>query len=177
MKARVIYESTFGNTRAVAEAIAEGLSAAFEIETVEVGHASPDTSDVDLVVIGGPTHAWAMSRPTTRKSAQEQAAKGGIAPASDGIGVREWLASAGDGNGRMAAAFDTGVGKIGFISAGSAAKGEASRLGQHGYRLIADPEQFLVDGTAGATMLRPGELERATAWGADLARLATAAHA
>src|SRR5687767_14509631 len=64
MRALVVYESMFGNTSAVATAIATGLSTRMGVDLVEVA-AAPAALDagVDLVVAGGPTHAFSMSRP------------------------------------------------------------------------------------------------------------------
>ena len=50
----VVYESMFGNTARIAEAIAGGLDAAgVQVELVDVAHAPPAVGDVDLVVVGG----------------------------------------------------------------------------------------------------------------------------
>lgn len=66
MHAFVIYESMFGNTRKVAE----GLATSAKVDLREVG-AAPATIEggVDLLVVGGPTHAFSMSRPRTREDA------------------------------------------------------------------------------------------------------------
>lgn len=172
MKALVVYESFFNNTRQIAEAIAAGLAPTFDTEVVEVGSASTDLADHDLVVIGGPTHVWSMSRPSTRASGREQAAEQGIDPPSDGIGIREWLDGLSLSPPTKVAAFDTGVGKIGFVSAGSAAKKISTRLRSMGLSLAADPEQFLISVEDGETLLKDGELARAEGWGANLARTA-----
>jgi flavodoxin len=76
MRALIVYESMFGNTRQIAEAVAEGLraghdAAPVEVGLVEVGEAPATVADVDLLVVGGPTHALGMSRPETRQSATE----------------------------------------------------------------------------------------------------------
>jgi hypothetical protein len=62
-RALVIYESMYGNTEQIARAIGEGLGDRMQVEVVEVG-AAPTTlaADVGLVVVGGPTHAFSMSR-------------------------------------------------------------------------------------------------------------------
>jgi hypothetical protein len=166
MKALVVFESIFGNTQHIAEAIAEGLRG--EVEVVEVGKARAEIAGVDLLVVGGPTHAWGMSRAMTRSGARDQAAKAGTKPVSEGEGVRDWLARLGEPRGTVAAAaFDTAIQKTGWFPSGSAAKGEAGFLRGKGYRLIAEPEQFLVKGIDGP--LLDGELERAKAWGVHLA--------
>ena len=69
-----------------------------------------------------------------------------------------------------AAAFGTRSGKPHFVT-GSAAKGIAQRLSRHGYKLVSDPESFIVDDSPGP--LHAGELERAREWGRSLAAVAT----
>jgi len=64
MRAAVVYESMFGNTRRVAEAVAEELSLHMETDLMEVGEAPGRLeAAVDLVVVGAPTHAFSLSRP------------------------------------------------------------------------------------------------------------------
>jgi flavodoxin len=61
MRATVVYESLLGRTREVAEAVAEGLRAAAPGAVVDcrpVVDAGPDLGQVDLLVVGGPTHFW-----------------------------------------------------------------------------------------------------------------------
>src|SRR5690242_12369329 len=70
MRAVVVYESMYGNTHRIADAIGAGLEAAFDVRVVPVSHAEPELiADVDLVVVGGPTHVHGMSRASTRKAA------------------------------------------------------------------------------------------------------------
>ncbi len=67
MTALVVYESMFGNTRSVASSIGTGLSRHLEVGLVAVDRCPTLDGDVfDLVVVGGPTHAFSMSRPATR---------------------------------------------------------------------------------------------------------------
>jgi hypothetical protein len=165
MHALVIFESMFGNTRIIAEAIAEGLSSRIETELVEVG-AAPTVidDDVGLFVVGGPTHAFGMSRYGTRKSAAEQAGEGLV---SSGIGQREWLDAVEGGSDRVgAAAFDTRIDKPHWL-VGSAARGVDKRLRRLGFRVIAPSQSFYVAGTRGP--LLDGEAERARRWGRELA--------
>jgi hypothetical protein len=167
MRALVIYESMFGNTAHVAEAIAEGLRPRFEVQLVEVGQADPELEDVDLLVVGGPIHAWSMSRESTRKGAREQAEDTPIV--SQVIGIREFLAELHDANPEhpvAAATFDTAI-RTRWFPVGSAAKPAAKRLRKHGYRLVATPEHFYVGDTRGP--LLDGELERARDWARQLA--------
>ncbi len=69
-----MFESMFGNTQAIANSIAEGLSSRLNVEVAEVGVAPSSISDdVALLVVGGPTHVFGMSRPRTRQDAAGQA--------------------------------------------------------------------------------------------------------
>lgn len=170
MRALVVYESIFGNTRTIAEAIAAGLRGGLDVEVAEAAAAPARVADVDLVVVGGPTHAWSMSRSFTRSGAREQARRLGKEPVSNGVGVREWLRQlVRPPRGRAAAAFDTAIRPKGRFPGGSAAMHEACRLADHGYRVIAGPEQFFVVGVDGP--LAVGEVDRARDWGARLAVL------
>jgi hypothetical protein len=166
MRALVIYESMFGNTQRVAEAIAQGLRPRFDVAVLEVGHAEPELEDVDLVVVGGPIHAWSMSREGTRKGAHEQAE--GTPIVSTGTGIREFLAAIHDANPEhpvAAATFDTAI-RTRWFPVGSAARPAAKQLSKHGYRLLAKPEHFYVQDSRGP--LLDGEVERAQAWASEL---------
>ncbi len=161
MKALVIYESMFGNTEAVARAIAEGLAVQFEVVVREVSQA-PVIGSVDLIVVGGPTHAFSLSRTSTRASALEQGATRG----NKDIGLRDWLGHLESGpHSELVAAFDTRVYKTRRLP-GSAATKSAKLARAHGYA-PAGQNSFYVTDTAGP--LLPGELARATSWGAQLA--------
>src|ERR671925_619004 len=61
-RALVIYESMFGNTRTIAEAVGEGLADRFATQVVEVGEA-PTSIDggITLLVVGGPTHSFGLT--------------------------------------------------------------------------------------------------------------------
>jgi hypothetical protein len=91
MHALVVYESMFGNTQVIAEAIAAGLSERIRTEALEVSVAPTRIDDdVALLVVGGPTHAFGLSRPQTRLDAARQATQRLV---SRGLGLREWLTS------------------------------------------------------------------------------------
>ncbi|MFC6238546.1 flavodoxin family protein [Longivirga aurantiaca] len=169
MTTLVVYESMFGNTREIAQAVARGLAPRGSVEVLEIGELRDLPSDLELLVVGGPTHAFGMSRPQSRQDARTKSPDGEVV--SDGAGLREVLA----GLHRLrkpipAAVFDTKVRKP---LTGSAGKGAAKALKAAGFRLIADPEDFGVQGTMGP--LEPGEVERAEAWGAHLSTLLASA--
>jgi len=168
MRAVVIYESMYGNTHLIAEAIGTGLREHADVVVVPVqGATAAVAAGADLVVVGGPTHAHGMSRESTRKGAVAAAAKPEspltMDPDAPGPGLREWLDDVGpfaaDG-----AAFDTRFDAPAALT-GRASKGIARKLRHLGAHLVADPESFLV--TKG-DQLEPHEEERARAWGAQL---------
>ena len=165
MKAVIVYESMFGNTRAVADAIAEGFRRGGEAIVVPVARARPEVLDgADLVVVGGPTHAHGMSRAVTRKGAAEMAAKpdSGLAlePGAPGPGLRDWFGCLGHVT-IAAAAFDTRIDGLAMFT-GQASKGIARLLRHHGFHLVTGPESFLI---SKGSRLRAGEEERAKEWG------------
>jgi hypothetical protein len=164
MAVLVVFESMFGNTKVIADAVAEGLAPHLPVQQVEVGTAPTVIGgQVELVVVGGPTHAFGLSRPGTRQSAAQQA-EGGLVSA--GIGLREWLLTLRKGSSDVAvAAFDTRISKP--RPPGSAAAAADKRLRRLGFRSVAPPTSFYVEGTTGPLM--EGEAERARRWGAALA--------
>ncbi len=177
MEVVVVYESLFGNTRAIAEAVAAGIrSARPEISVVCAPVDDAVALDgADLVVVGGPTHAFGMTSRRTRASAAAMAEPG--APSGPAgtpgarRGVREWLAGLErPQHTARAAAFDT---RMDRWYAGGAAPRIARGLRDRGYVVEGPPEGFFVEDTAGP--LRPGERERAQAWGVELAEWAVPA--
>jgi hypothetical protein len=178
MRVAIVYESLFGNTHEIAEALAAGVADArpdATIELMRVGKADlAHVAQVSLLIVGGPTHMRSMTRGMSRTlgiSAEAKKTPGeghevhGPEPDASGPGVREWLhrLPRTDG-GRRAAAFDT---RLGAWMAGGAAHGIAHRLRSAGYELIAEPEGFVVEDAEGP--LRACERERARAWAAGLA--------
>jgi len=153
MKTVIVYDSLYGNTRAVAEAI--GRTVGGEVELVRAEEAVSDTlQSATLVIVGSPTHGGRPSEKTKRFLDQ--------LPAGALQNVR-------------AAAFSTGVGSEGqsfFLRAviglfGYAAPHILRRLQERGATSLGS-ENFFVTGKEGP--LREGELDRAARWGAELGR-------
>ncbi|WP_280492381.1 flavodoxin family protein [Nocardia asiatica] len=91
MPAGVVYESMFGNTAAIARAIAEGMGGYATVEILDVATAADAAAaPVDLLMVGAPTHAFGLSRRRTRCDAAGRT----TAPVTVDIGVREWLDAA-----------------------------------------------------------------------------------
>jgi hypothetical protein len=169
-RALVIYESMYGNTQQVGQAIGDGLAEVMAVDVIEVG-AAPTTvaPDVGLIVVGGPTHAFGMSRPGTRAAAAKDAESPLI---SSGIGVREWLEKLEPAAElTTAAAYDTHADHPRLLRhMGSAAAAIAKHLDKVGFQMAADPEHFWVSGALGP--LAEGELDRAREFGRSLAEKA-----
>jgi hypothetical protein len=162
--ALVVFESLFGNTRTIAEAIADGLRTRMDVVVVDVG-AAPDAvgSDVSLLVAGGPTHAFSMSRQTTREDAGRQ---GADQRAAAGIGLREWVDRVATGDVHPpVATFDTKIKRPKLP--GSAARAAHRHLRRAGFRPVTRAATFFVEGTPGP--LVDGEPARARVWGERLA--------
>jgi hypothetical protein len=159
-RALVIYESMFGNTRAIGEAVARGLSEHLATDLIEVSHAPASIpQDVSVVVVGGPTHAFGLSRPRTRQDAASQADE----PLDPATGLREWLDDVERPRPHVAGgAFDTRIDKPRVP--GSAARAAERRLRKLGFEIAASAESFYVAGTKGP--LVDGELQRARRWAA-----------
>ena len=169
MRIVIIYESMFGNTHAIAEAIAEELQQGNEIAVIPAARASRDlVAGADLIVVGGPTHMHGMSRANSRSSAVKIANKPGSGLVLDadatGLGLRDWFVALGELS-SYAAAFDTRLNGLAAFT-GRASKGIRRELARHGCKVIAGPESFLV---TGKNQLQPGEVDHAREWGRRLA--------
>jgi len=151
MKALVIYDSFFGNTEKIAQAIGEALSSHGEVQVLKVSNAKLEhLAGLSLLVVGSPTRAF-------RPSPAISSFLGGI-PANGLQGIK-------------VAAFDTGISLQDANSAilsffvklfGYAAKPIAAKLAKKGGALAIPPEGFFVRGSEGP--LKEGELDRVADW-------------
>jgi hypothetical protein len=173
MRALVVYESMYGNTHLVADAIAEGLrEARFEVRSVPVAEASAEeVGRVDLLVVGGPTHVHGMSTTRTRAAAVTNVEAADdtrrLDPDATGEGLRDWFEDLPWMPRITGVAFDTRIHKWAGMT-GRASTRISRLLAQGGCVEIAKPESFFVD----HDVLEPGECERAQAWGVELGRRA-----
>ncbi|WP_344801171.1 flavodoxin family protein [Microlunatus ginsengisoli] len=165
MRSMVVYESYFGCTQQVAEAIGAGLTCYGTVHVLPVAQARGMRAiDVDLLVVGGPTHAHAMTSAHSRESAVDRGADG-VSAEAPAYGLREWFDEIEQGAG-PAAAFDTRIDASALMT-GRASKGIAHRLRRHGFHLVAEPESFLVSHDT----LLPDEAARARSWAEGLGRI------
>jgi len=151
MKALVVYDSVFGNTEKVAQAMGQALGSQAEVQTLRVGDVKPEhLTGLDALIVGSPTRAFS---PT---------------PA-----IKNWLKSLPPNSlkGVKVAAFDTRIALSDVNSSlltfmvklfGYAAKPIGDRLTKKGGDLALSPEGFFVKDSEGP--LKDGELERAADW-------------
>lgn len=168
-RAVVAHESMFGNTEAVATAVADGLrEEGYDVTTVDVT-VMPTVSpaDVDVLVVGAPTHAFSLSRASTRKDAVRQ----GAPPIHGGVGLREWIAALPASGLPPFAVFDTRVAKARRLP--SAGRTAARLMSRRSDRLLVPVAGFTVADVKGP--LSDGELSRARAWGRTVGRAAARA--
>ena len=76
MGAVVVYESMFGDTETVAHAVARGIQDVMDVEVREVSQVLDGVDpSVELLVVKAPTHAFGLSRPSTRADAVRHGAR------------------------------------------------------------------------------------------------------
>lgn len=156
MKTLVVYDSIHGNTEKVAQTIGDALSSLGEVHTVHVGEVQPEhLAGVRLLVAGAPTHGG-MASPTM-KAWLKDLAPNSLAGAR--VAAFDTRVAVEDINSRVAAVF---VRLFGY-----AARRIAASLTKRGGTLILPAEGFYVKDTEGP--LKDGELERAAAWGRQIA--------
>ncbi|UCH09357.1 MAG: flavodoxin-like domain-containing protein [Fidelibacterota bacterium] len=142
MNSLVVHFSKFGNTRMVAEAIADSLKTAGTIRLITLDHlTADDLTTLDLLVVGTPTHR--MNLPEA------------VRPLLEALPRRILRKT-------PVAAFDTSYRMSPFLARFTAAGKLARRLRRLGGKLILPPETFHVKGREGP--LYPGERERASTW-------------
>ena len=154
MNALVVYDSQFGNTERVAQAIADTLCTYGPTTAIRLDPAHPvSLQGIDLLVIGCPTQGF---RPTPAMASLLDR----ISPASQ--------------RNLAVACFDTRF--HGWLWQHSAAVVMARQLQTKGVELLVPPESFFVKAMKKEGPLLPGELERAGLWAHKLAQSLQAVH-
>jgi len=165
MKAVVVYESYWGNTAAVARAIAEGIGP--DAKALHTDEATTEAiAGAGLVVAGSPIFAFALPNEKTRSDmAARPDNKAPSPPDMSHPLLRTWLETLPQaGAGAKAAAFETGF----KLSPGGAAGKILKMMEAKGYQRVARKQRFLVKMSYGP--VKDGEIDRAKAWGAELAK-------
>ncbi len=153
MESLVVYDTEFGNTKKVAEAVADGLRTYGPVRLLGLDKIPPqDLGQVDLLFVGGPTHGHGMSAR--------------IRQFVDALETRSATSM-------LAATFDTRF-RMPAVISGSAAKTIARRLRRAGVRVFAPPESFFV--SRGVPELEESETERAAAWATSVADRVALSH-
>jgi Flavodoxin len=165
MKVIVVYESHWGNTAAVARAIADGFGTG--AQALSTDEASPAAvAEADLIVAGAPVMAFSL--PSDKMLATLAGdSKAPSPPDLSHASMRSWLDGLPVGHGRSAE-FETGL----RWSPGGATGAIGRKLEQAGFKRLDKSQRFVVKGSYGP--LRDGELERAQRWGSELAAAMTA---
>jgi Flavodoxin len=161
MKAVVVYESHWGNTQAIARAVAAGFGADAEALTTDQASAAA-LLDADLLVVGAPLIAFGLPSDKMRAGI---AAETNMAPSPPDLShpsLSSWLRGLPRGHG-LSASFETRI----RWSPGGATGAIDRGLKDAGYRSIGKGRRFIVAGKYGP--LRDGEIELARQWGAELA--------
>lgn len=166
MNALIVVESLYGNTETIGQAIAEALrTRGMDARSVRVPDISPaDTIELDLLVIGGPTHAHGMTSTSSRRTAAKDKRNDYPHPTVS-PGLRSWVKELPLGGGRLVAAFDTRFDRP-ILLTGSAARAIGRRLEKKGYALVLPPESFFVSAD---NRLVQDQREHASRWAAGLA--------
>jgi flavodoxin I len=143
MKVLIVYDSIFGNTEKVAQAIAAVMSTKGDSRLAKADIVkSEDLEGLDALIVGSPVHAWG---PTTKIKSFLR----GLKP--DAL------------YGIKAASFDTGYKPR---LAGSATKTIEKMLKKAGCSITVPGEKFIVTGNKGP--LADGELDKASAWAKNI---------
>jgi flavodoxin len=154
MNTLVVYDSQYGNTERIAQAIAHTLRAGGQASAIRVEVAqSLSLQNVDLLILGSPTQGF---RPTP--------------------GMLSWLdhVSPGMRNGLAIACFDTRF--RGRLWQRSAAVVMARQLHTKGIEVLVPPESFYVKAMKKEGPLLDSELERAATWAHLLFTRTASAH-
>jgi flavodoxin len=147
MNGLVVYYSKFGNTRQIAEAVAQAWQPVGSIRLMSADQlAASDLSDVDLLVVGTPTHV--ANLPKELRPILEALPKCVL-------------------KGVSFAAFDTSYRSNWFVNMFTASKRLNKKLRRLGGKQMVRPETFFVEGKEGP--LYEGEIERAKTWAETVA--------
>jgi flavodoxin len=159
MKGLIVYESMYGNTEKIAQAIGEALGKSEEVAIMRVGEANSEQfTGLDLCILGSPTQRFQST--TAISDLLEKIPQNGLrgvkVAAFDTRLSEEWIKKT-----PALAFFVKLLGRSAY-----AAKRIADKLQKKGGTLIAPPEGFYVEDTEGP--LVPGELERASSWAKNI---------
>jgi len=163
MKAVIVYESHWGNTEAIARAVAAGFGPEAAALTTDQASGAA-LLDAELVAAGAPLIAFGLPSDKTRDGVAAESVKAPTPPDLSHPLMSAWLDGLPGGHGRSAS-FETRM----RWSPGGATGAIDRGLEAAGYRPLGKGRRFIVKGKYGP--LRDGEIELARQWGAELAEL------
>jgi flavodoxin len=141
MNVVILCDSKFGNTRSLAESMVAELSDSHRVDLRNADESVGSLAGVDVVLVGGPTHAHGASQPLKEALAAIPAGSLGTA---------------------RVATFDTRI-QMPRLVTGSAAASASNLLKRTGAHIVAPPESFFVTREDPPTLI-PGEIDRAKTW-------------
>lgn len=157
MNTLIVYDTVFGNTGKIAQAMGDALKSKSFVQVIPVADFSPaQLGETDLLILGSPTRGF---RPTP--AIME------LITALPAEGIK----------GKKVAVYDTRIvlkdiknGFFRFIvkTGGFATKKMAAALKAKEAVLLIEPEGFFVGGEKENTFLNEGELDRAAKWAEQL---------
>jgi hypothetical protein len=159
MNVIVVYESVWGNTAAVARAIAEGFGP--DAQAYPTDEVPQELATADLIVAGSPVFGFSLPTEAMRENILRSETDAAAPPDLSHPSLRSWLDTLPAGHGRSAA-FETRI----WWSPRGATGAIEKRLTQRGYMPISQAQKFVVRDKYGP--LREGELDRAREWGREL---------
>jgi len=148
-KALVVYDSVYGNTEKIAQALAKGLGdSSVKVDTLRAELVKFDElTTYDLLVVGGPVHAWSATKPIKTFLERLKTVKGL--------------------SGKKAFAFDTKLSRSSLAgSVGGKIEGSLKGLG---LTIVKPHETAVVKGSEGP--LEEGAEEAFTQLGVELAKM------
>ncbi len=152
MKTLIIYDSLYGNTQKIAEAIGQSIGGETTILSVKQFDSSKPLN-FNLLIVGSPTHA---GRPTVPIQ---------LFVKNLPLGSLKNIAIAAFGTGSSATGESLFIKFIMWLF-GYAAKHIQKGLKLKGGMVLTDPVDFLVKGKEGPII--EGEIERAKKWGSEI---------
>ena len=143
MNVLIVYDTKYGNTERIARSIARGFGPSTHVEVEPAEDTKAIDPTIDLMIVGGPTHAHGASKP-----------------------MQAFLGRLPELPGTRVSAFDTRYDKPRWLT-GAASGVIVNELRKHGAKVVQPGESFFIE--SGEGPLAPGEEDRAALWGATLA--------
>jgi flavodoxin I len=160
MKTMILYDSVYGNTEKIAQAIGNALGSPEEVRVIKVSEAQPDQfAGLNFLIVGAPTQRFRTTEGMSNllKAIPADSLKGVKVAVFDTRLTQDEI------NKTSVLAFFVKL----FGTHAYAAKFLVNQLKRKGGKVAGSPEGFYVEGMKGP--LVEGELERAVSWARKIA--------